>query len=76
MKKIYRLKSVETQLAMQPEFLSIKETADLMRISYMSVYRMIRCGQIDATLVGGSWRIPKLGLIDYLQNQNMFNLEF
>ncbi len=74
MSEIYRLTSIEKQLTDFPEFLSITEVAGILRVSYMSVWRIIRFGQIDATLVGGSWRIPKFGLIDYLQNNNVFNL--
>jgi excisionase family DNA binding protein len=40
-----------------PEFLTVKEVADLFRLGPMTVYRMCRSGEITSTRFGRSYRI-------------------
>jgi excisionase family DNA binding protein len=40
-------------------FLTVQEVADLMRVSSMTVYRMVHSGEIPAIRFGRSFRIPK-----------------
>jgi len=37
--------------------LTVQEVADLMRVSTMTVYRLIKAGQLSALRVGRSWRL-------------------
>lgn len=37
--------------------LTVQEVADLMRVSTMTVYRLIKSGQLSAIRVGRSWRL-------------------
>jgi excisionase family DNA binding protein len=39
-------------------FLTVQEVADLMRVSSMTVYRMVHAGEIPAIRFGRSFRIP------------------
>ena len=39
-------------------FLTVQEVADLMRVSTMTVYRMVHAGEIPAIRFGRSFRIP------------------
>lgn len=40
-------------------FLTVAEVADLMRVSSMTVYRMVRSGDLPAVRFGRSYRIPE-----------------
>lgn len=41
-----------------PQFFTVAEVADLMRVSKMTVYRMIHAGDLPAMRVGKSFRVP------------------
>ncbi len=47
--------------------LTVAEVADLLRVSNMSVYRLIKGGQMGAIRVGKNYRIPQADLDDYLE---------
>jgi excisionase family DNA binding protein len=40
-------------------FLTVQEVADIMRVSSMTVYRMVHSGDIPAIRFGRSFRIPQ-----------------
>jgi len=40
-------------------FLTVAEVADLMRVSSMTVYRLVRSGDLPAVRFGRSYRIPE-----------------
>ncbi|MBD3689350.1 helix-turn-helix domain-containing protein [Nanchangia anserum] len=42
-----------------PRFVTVAEVAELMRVSKMTVYRMIHSGEIPAVRVGKSFRVPQ-----------------
>lgn len=42
-----------------PRFMTVSEVADLMRVSKMTVYRLIHSGQMPAIRVGKSFRVPE-----------------
>lgn len=42
-----------------PRFMTVMEVADIMRISKMTVYRLIHSGQLPAIRVGKSFRVPQ-----------------
>ena len=43
-------------------FLTVQEVADTMRVSSMTVYRMVHSGEIPAIRFGRSFRIPESAL--------------
>ena len=47
-------------------FLTVAEVAALLRVSNMTVYRLIRAGELVATRVGRSYRIWEGDVRDYL----------
>lgn len=49
-----------------PRFLTVAEVADLMRVSRMTVYRMVHSGEIPAVRVGRSFRVPQNAVEDML----------
>lgn len=42
-----------------PRFMTVSEVADLMRVSKMTVYRLIHSGEMPAIRVGKSFRVPE-----------------
>ncbi len=51
-------------------FLTVQEVADLMRVSTMTVYRMIRSGDLPAVRVGRSFRVRDDDLAAYLGSRS------
>jgi excisionase family DNA binding protein len=49
------------------QLLTVAEVADLLRVSNMTVYRLIKAGQIGAIRVGKNYRIPQHDLDSYLE---------
>ena len=41
-----------------PRFMTVSEVADIMRVSKMTVYRLIHSGEMPAIRVGKSFRVP------------------
>jgi excisionase family DNA binding protein len=48
-------------------FLTVQEVADLMRVSTMTVYRLIKAGDLRAARVGRSYRLREAEVESYLQ---------
>lgn len=51
-------------------FLTVREVADAMRVSTMTVYRLIRSGELHATRVGRSYRLREAELDSYLGRES------
>jgi excisionase family DNA binding protein len=49
--------------------LTVDEVAELMRVSRMTVYRLIRKGQLQAVRVGRNYRVRSQDLNAYLEAQ-------
>jgi excisionase family DNA binding protein len=47
-------------------FLKVREMAALARVSPMTIYRLIRAGELEAIRVGRSFRIPESAARSYL----------
>lgn len=54
---------------MDAELLTAQEVADLLRVSTMTVYRLIRQGELPAVRVGRSYRVRRPDLEAYLEDQ-------
>jgi excisionase family DNA binding protein len=48
-------------------FLTVAEVAAVMRVSKMTVYRMVHAGELPAVRVGRSFRVPEKAVHDYLR---------
>ena len=48
-------------------FLTVAEVAALMRVSKMTVYRLVHSGTLPAVRVGRSFRVPESAVHDYLR---------
>jgi excisionase family DNA binding protein len=49
------------------KFLTVAEVATLMRVSKMTVYRLVHSGDLTAVRVGRSFRVPEHAVHDYLR---------
>ena len=58
----------EQQGFAQVQFLTVAEVAATMRVSKMSVYRLVHSGELPAARVGRSFRVPRPAVEDYLRN--------
>jgi excisionase family DNA binding protein len=47
-------------------FLTVAEVAAIMRVSKMTVYRLVHGGELVAVRVGRSFRVPEPAVRDYL----------
>jgi excisionase family DNA binding protein len=56
----------ERQLA-EVRFLTVAEVATIMRVSKMTVYRLVHSGELPAVRVGRSFRVPEQAVHDYLK---------
>jgi excisionase family DNA binding protein len=50
------------------QFLTVAEVAAMMRVSKMTVYRLVHSGELPAARVGRSFRVPRDAVQDYLRN--------
>lgn len=51
----------------ESRFLTVQEVADLMRVSSMTVYRLIKSGELRAVRVGRSFRVRQEDVDGYLE---------
>ena len=49
-------------------FLTVAEVAAIMRVSKMTVYRLVHAGDLPAVRVGRSFRVPQQAVHDYLRS--------
>jgi excisionase family DNA binding protein len=59
--------SEEHQLAGM-SFMTVAEVAAVMRVSKMTVYRLVHSGELPAVRVGRSFRVPEKAVNEYLSD--------
>ena len=57
------------QFPARARFLTVAEVADQMRVSNMTVYRLIKAGELGAVRVGKSYRIAEQDIDRYLASR-------
>jgi excisionase family DNA binding protein len=50
------------------KFLTVAEVAAMMRVSKMTVYRLVHSGELPALRVGRSFRVPEQAVQGYLRD--------
>ena len=45
-------------------FLTVAEVAELMRVSKMTVYRLVHAGELPAVRFGRSYRVPESAVVE------------
>jgi excisionase family DNA binding protein len=66
------VEDVRCTMAQEPrladvQFATVAEVASLMRVSKMTVYRLVHSGELPAVRVGRSFRVPESAVHDYLR---------
>ena len=56
------------KVAVEKEFLSLEEVADLLGVNYQLIYRQVRGGLLPAARIGRVYRVSKKDLEAYLEN--------
>ena len=49
------------------KFLTVSEVAKVMRVSKMTVYRLVHSGELQAVQIGRSYRVPEQAVHEYLR---------
>lgn len=49
------------------KFLTVAEVAAIMRVSKMTVYRLVHSGELPAARVGRSFRVPERAVHEFLR---------
>lgn len=57
----------------EPTFLTVAEVADVVRVSRMTVYRMVHSGELPAVRVGRSFRVPRSAVDQMLEDGSTWN---
>lgn len=52
-------------------FMTVAEVAAIMRVSKMTVYRLVHSGELEAVRVGRSFRVPENAVNEYLRQSYM-----
>ena len=52
-------------------FLTVAEVAELMRVSKMTVYRLVHSGQMPAVQFGRSYRVPESAVEQYVRSASV-----
>ncbi len=50
------------------KFLTVAEVAAVMRVSKMTVYRLVHSGELTSVRVGRSFRVPEQAVHQYLKD--------
>lgn len=50
------------------KFFTVAEVAALMRVSKMSIYRLIHAGELESVRFGRSFRVPEAAVDSYLRS--------
>jgi excisionase family DNA binding protein len=58
-----------TESFAKARFLTVQEVADLMRVSSMTIYRLIKAGELPAVRVGRSFRVRDIDVNTYLESR-------
>ncbi len=58
---------VEVSNLSEVRFLTVAEVAAVMRVSKMTVYRLVHSGELASVRVGRSFRVPERAVNDYLR---------
>ncbi len=48
-------------------FLTVAEVAEMMRVSKMTVYRLVHSGELPAIRFGRSFRVPESAVVEAVQ---------
>jgi len=53
------------------DLMTVREVAEMMRVSNMTVYRLIKAGDLNAVRIGKNYRIRKNDVLNYLMRRSV-----
>ena len=56
------------------KFLTVAEVAEIMRVSKMTVYRLVHSGELPAVRVGRSFRVNENAVNEYLESLSLIHI--
>ena len=56
------------------DFFSVSKLSEILDVSCQTIKKYIKDGSLKATKIGGVWRVPKIEVVRYLQENNSYNL--
>lgn len=56
---------------MSTELLTFEELCDTLMIGRSTAYKLLQSGELKAFRIGRIWKIPKIGVIEYLQSKKI-----
>lgn len=71
----WRAESIDEVFRELPQFLTFRQVLGLLQVSERTLWRMISSGELEATHCRGVVKIPKVALVEYLQERNFLNWE-
>lgn len=71
---LFEIETIRVELKKGPEFFTLQEVADTLKVHYITIYRLVTIGELDASMVAGCWRVPKTALQAYLEKRHPFNM--
>ncbi len=70
----FEIDPIRDELTKGPEFYTLNEAAKILKMSYITMYRLVEIGELAGSKVAGRWRIPKTALQLYLESRHPFNM--
>jgi excisionase family DNA binding protein len=64
------LRTVAAEGFSNTRFLTVSEVAEVMRLSRMTVYRLVKAHDLPAVRFGRSYRVPEHAIEDYVQHHS------
>jgi excisionase family DNA binding protein len=65
------LPAVRSTTILGRPLMTVAEVAEHLRVSEMTVYRLITSRELGATKIGRSWRVPADDLVAYLEDRHV-----
>lgn len=62
---------VESKHFANARFMTVAEVAEVMRVSKMTVYRLVHSGELPAVRFGRSYRVPENAVEDFLRSAGL-----
>lgn len=67
MRQDVRDEAIVDQKLSEMKFVTVAEVAVILRVSKMTVYRLVKAGELSSMRVGRSFRIPEKEVLAYLK---------
>lgn len=55
-------------MSKEEQYYTIKEVAEILKVAYLTVYRWVKDGKIDAYKLGKEYRIKKVDLDNFVES--------